>query len=199
MRVMGEFFMIDYKLKSKIFRDYPNMIYDIKKAFAGLWFNDYFHMTDKTCYNILSYYKTNYPNEYKECERIINADYKRIKRARLRIAKIISGDNPVFITLTISPEYYNKISNATFRRYATRCLSGYDDYVGNEDWGEENGRFHLHFVACGCSRVNWIYGFVKIKPIINKDDISLAKYINKITNHALKETCKRTALIYKRS
>ena len=190
--------MIDYEYKSFILRHYPNMIYDMKKAFAGLWFNDYLHMTRETCYKILNFYKSNYPNEYKECERIINADYKRVKRVRTRIAKIINSDSPVFITLTISDKYYKKLSITTFIIYATRCLSKYDDYVGNEDWGEENGRFHLHFVACGRAKFNWLYGFVDVKPIIYKNDISLAKYINKITNHSLKETGRRSCLIFKR-
>ena len=191
--------MINYKLKAEIFKNHPNMIYDLKSAYAGLWFEDNFHMTRETCYKILNYYKTYFPTEFKECERIINADYKRVKRVRKRIAKIINSDNPVFITLTISNEYYFRIDKKTFRRYATRLLSGFDDFVGNEDYGEENGRFHLHFVACGFSSINWVYGFFEIKPIINKNDVSLAKYINKITNHSLKETCKRTSLIYKRS
>lgn len=100
-------------------------------------------------------------------------------------------------------------------------------YVANKDFGARNGREHYHAVICGevdtawwrehCGAVNVEYikapGFARKIPKKYRDlspellaerlkadnAARLAKYISKLTNHAIKETTRRSVIIYSRS
>jgi hypothetical protein len=103
------------------------------------------------------------------------------------------------------------------------------DYVANIDFGKTNGREHYHAVANALApHDSWSqYGFIfseyvkdgktDCKPrnvpkrykdlppdeqrrlMSNDDEKRLAKYIAKLSNHAIKETNRRSVLIYSKS
>ena len=78
-------------------------------------------------------------------------------------------------------------------------------YVANIDYGSKNKREHYHALI-NCDKVDFKswrkYGNINAKRVRNKDIESdktkLSKYIAKLSNHAIKETTKRSCLIYSR-
>lgn len=140
---------------------------------------------------------------WREAERINLAYYKRVQRLKTRIASMLRKGSCFFLTLTFSDSALARTSASTRRQNVTRfCDSISDDYVANIDFGSENGREHYHAVVLAnnvdCS--SWdIYGFSKAEKIASADDFTpLAKYISKLTNHAVKATTNGCRAIYSR-
>lgn len=141
-----------------------------------------------------------------ESRRILNANYHRVSRLRSRIESIICGnlnnERSYFVTLTFTNKTLNTTSKLTRRRYVTRFLKSIskNNYVANIDYGLKNGREHYHCVL-RCSFLDpklWKYGRLDYE-IINLSSKSVEKlslYVSKLTNHAIKETTKRSSLIY---
>lgn len=168
----------------------------------------------------------NFPKEYAEAEKINLARYKRVARLRKRINAILHNNEFVlFLTLTFNDETLAKTSPETRRKYVQRFLTEMKcDYVGNIDFGAKNGREHYHAVVGDiCDESKWTkYGFinslwVKIgnerlrkvpkryeemseeeieKRMQEDNEKRLAKYVAKLTNHAIKETTKRSVILY---
>lgn len=167
-----------------------------------------------------------YPREYAEAEKINLARYKRVARLRKRINAILHNSEYVqFITLTFNDDTLAKTSPETRRKYVQRYLTELGcDYVGNIDFGAKNGREHYHAVIADIGdREKWEkYGFYsalfvkagneRLKKVpkryqaLTEDEIenrmqednekALAKYVAKLTNHAIKETTKRSCILY---
>lgn len=146
----------------------------------------------------------NNPNDalmYCEAKKINHASYQRTTRLKQRISKIIQK-NSLFLTFTFRDEVLQSTSPDTRKRYVRRFLTSFDvPYVANIDFGSKNGREHYHAIL-QMPRINlteWKYGALNGKIIrSSNDDVKLAKYISKLTNHAIKETTHRQAIIYSR-
>ena len=128
--------------------------------------------------------------------------YNRNNRLSKKIEKIISDyESPVFITLTFNDSSLDLLSYQTRRKRVAEWLKSQSLlYIANVDYGKENGREHYH--AISNQKVNpttWKYGACNVEMIYNKNSKALAKYINKLTNHALKDTANHGArIIYSR-
>ena len=145
--------------------------------------------------------------EYIEATKINHAEYKKRKRLRDRIEEMVSENPCVFLTLTFSDETLQNTTYETRRRYVTRyCKEHGARYIANIDYGKENGREHYH-VVLELPKVDlkkWTYGFPYAETVRNRrskdgssaDSKRIAKYVAKLTNHALKITGKRQAIIY---
>lgn len=134
----------------------------------------------------------------KDIESTIINYYKRQKRLVDRINYIlINYDNACFITLTFNNNYINCKSH---RKFVTDFLKSQSQcYVANIDYGAKNGRMHYHAVASG--RINpklWLYGNCDVKAVTYGNPDMLSSYINKLTNHATKNTTKNSKCIYSR-
>lgn len=204
--------MPDYTLKSKILNEHPEWVQAIKDSNTYAWANAHLWY-DKSRLQQLMYNKsygtyiasellTNSPELYRECEKIANADVSRRKRLQKRIKTMLFSGTCYFLTLTFSDDVLNSTSNDTRRRYVSSYLKDISSaYVGNIDFGKNNGREHYHAVVrCDSISREWSYGFSNSQLIRNTDNdsIRLAKYVGKLTNHAIKQTTKRNALIYSR-
>lgn len=182
---------------------------------------DYDTAIEKRCFLL-----EHYPREYEEAEKINLARYKRVARLRKRINSILVNSEFVqFITLTFSDETMEKTSAETRRKYVQRFLTDLRcDYVGNIDFGEKKGREHYHAVIGTIAREeNWKkYGFINAlwvklgneqvrkipkryenlsaeeieKRMQEDNEKKLAKYVAKLTNHAIKATTKRSVILY---
>ena len=143
-------------------------------------------------------------DELKECERINHAHLKRNLRLKKRIKSIFKFKDVKFITLTFTDEILAKTSQETRRKYVKRYLNSFAcDYVANIDFGALNDREHYHAVLgydILLTTPIWEYGFYKIQnvTICEKTDEKLAKYVSKLTNHAIKNTTKGYKIIYAR-
>ena len=160
---------------------------------------------------------------FNECYKMVSADVQRKKRLRQRVTRIMEKGSTYFITLTFNEDALKSTDSKTRRTYVARFLKSVsDDYVGNVDFGKLNGREHYHAVIHSdkldyiqyqyTNRFGWIcgeceqfadwskLGFYSIKSCgkSDKDKQKLAWYVSKLTNHAVKETTKRNALIYSR-
>ena len=205
--------MIDYHFKSEVLKSgLPKLQ---KQVSQSLYFNingklPFTKYTFDEALNLYKYFYNNYFDEWKEATRINHASFERTLRLRKRITKILEASqnpeyNAIFLTLTFTDKTLNSTSDETRRKYVRRFLK--DNcicYVANKDFGARNGREHYHAAVLIKGKINyskWKYGCLNGQKIrLNcMSDIRVAKYIAKLTNHAIKETCKRNVLIYSRS
>lgn len=198
---------IDYAYKSKI------MKLGIDKAINNLdkeyFFKDEWDMLDR--YNDEQALCDGYccdRRDLQEGRKINNASYHRTKRLKERIEWMLEKDKGYFITLTFTDDTLNSTSAETRKVYVKRWLKeNCFYYVANIDYGSENKREHYHAVVIlKDKRMNfkeWHKYGALLSETINtsrskKTSLKLAKYVDKLTNHAIKETTKRQALIYSR-
>lgn len=169
-----------------------------------------------------------HPKEYEEAQKINRARYERIRRLQNSITHILTNySNVTFLTLTFSDKTLKTTSADTRRRYVSRVLKAYNvDYVANIDFGKKNGREHYHAVlGCQFDNNTWVYGHSLCEWVQKDGDFSnkkipkryegltkeelteqlqkdnkkrLSKYISKLTNHAIKETCRSSRIICSR-
>lgn len=133
-----------------------------------------------------------------------------------------------FLTLTFSDTILQNSTPEERRRYVVRYLKSQSaHYIANLDFGELNGREHYHAVILGNVDLEpWRqYGAINVQNVGNRKELTrktvpkrykdldeetattlmrrdtekkLAKYVAKLTNHAIKKTTKRSAIIYSR-
>ena len=162
---------------------------------------------------------------YKEAEKINKARYKRVKRLRLFLSAMLKKSlTVIFLTLTFDDKTLSNTTEQTRRKYVQRFLSNLSDcYVANIDFGAKNGREHYHAVIdCYVPVKDWQYGhalaevvqgeFDSVRRVpkryqslpieeqklrmMEDNEKRLAKYVAKLSNHAIKETNKRCSVIY---
>lgn len=147
-------------------------------------------------------YLENEPELWQEAGRLNWNSYKRISRLKRKIANMIDKGQCLFLTLTFTDEALQNTKAETRRQKVRRFLSSYNcEYVANIDYGRKKEREHYHAII-QTKRVDhkkWCYGALDFKRIAKtSDSIKLAKYITKLTNHALKATTKQCRVIYDR-
>jgi hypothetical protein len=138
-------------------------------------------------------------------EQLNSAKYARYKRIRDRISDMFDIWDCTFITLTFEDKYLDS-SLKTKKEYCKRFLSSFEmPYVANVDYGKINGRVHFHAViATPREEIDanpWKYGFQYCESCRTDtdDEKRLAKYVSKLSAHALKSTTKNSRLIYSRN
>lgn len=157
---------------------------------------------------LLSYCAQNGLIEHlKECYKINHAECERTKRLQSRVASMLLNGSCVFLTLTFTDTTLASTTEKQRRVAVSRYLKQYGcKYVANIDFGSKNKREHYHALI-NCDKVNFDtwrkYGNINAERVRNKDIESdktkLSKYIAKLSNHAIKETTKRSCLIYSRA
>lgn len=140
----------------------------------------------------------------KECHKINNANGKRISRLRKRITRYVNSGTSIFVTLTFNNKTLDHTTSKTRRRYVREFLKYHSDkFVANIDFGVDDRythREHYHALVV-CDRIDktkWNkYGF-SMCEVVHKtsDELKLSKYIAKLCNHAVKDSTKRSCLIY---
>ena len=140
--------------------------------------------------------------------RLYKSNARRKQKIREKVASMIKTNHAYFITLTFSEEFLARdTTEETRRRYITRFLKSETlEYIANLDYGKKNEREHYHAIV----RIGKPIDFKKYQKIfksnINAERIILkdtsvkllSKYINKLTNHALKETGHAKRIIFSR-
>lgn len=107
----------------------------------------------------------------------------------------------VFITFTFADDVLNNTSSKTRRTYISRELRSLNvPYIANIDFGSKYDREHYH----GIAQIDWIdretyeLGGIHVQRVNTNNPLALAKYINKLTNHALKDSTGCARLLYSR-
>lgn len=144
------------------------------------------------------------PEEYNEAKKINHAQFKRKIRIQKRITPWLTEDKKcLFLTLTFTDKTLSKTSPVTRRKYVDRFLKQFNaPFVANKDFGKKNHREHYHAVI-RCDYIDFTlwhkYGAIKSETIHRPNSSArLSKYIAKLTNHAIKETTKRSVILYSR-
>ncbi len=209
---------IDYEFKSKVLRENEDLLKSYvqskKYDYVISEFNDYgvvspsldYHKRHNTLtYNQLREYciANNLKKELKECIKIDHSRNARVYRLRKRVGNILKTGSALFLTLTFTDKTLNDTNEKQRRRYVREFLSRFNSlYVGNVDYGKLNHREHYHALIA-LDRLDthlYKYGDLDVRRVRIRDgaDSKISKYIAKLTNHAIKETTKRSALIYSR-
>lgn len=143
------------------------------------------------------------PEEFKEAEKINHASYYRTKRLKKRIESLLKDGKCIFLTLTFTDDVLASTTEKQRRKKVVSYLKAVSlAYVANIDYGAKNGREHYHAVVrsehvdYSLYRLGSVNG--QIVRLSGSSSASLSKYISKLTNHAIKETTKRNAIIYSR-
>lgn len=195
--------MIDYKLKghllaSGVYRTYKSNIKPFRLKQLGYSVNDFDYSRSLMALKGIGL------DNIKECIKIEDATWSRLKRLKERISSYMAKGQCLFVTLTFNDECLNSTSEKTRRKYVTRYLK--DNaiyYLANIDYGSKNDREHYHAVVVAekISFKEWRKnGNINAKKIRQTSDYEkVSKYINKLTNHAIKHTNKRQCLIYSKN
>lgn len=152
-----------------------------------------------------------YPDEFDNSvvvQRYVNALHSfnscRVNKKRRLKSKINQWriDNYVaFITLTFNDGALDHNSFDTRKNKVREVLNGCTrDYVANIDFGELHGREHYHAICCGLNdeklKALWKFGFFKIEPLREGTEGKIIEYIDKLCNHALKDSVGFGGLMY---
>jgi hypothetical protein len=147
-------------------------------------------------------YKTHLAAAWEKSTLLNHARYKRKKRIKNKIEKLVLDGNSSFITLTFNDKVIDATSEITRRRYVSRwCKANSDFYVSNIDYGDKTHREHYHAVLRVGTYSSWNYGFMSKKQIRSKskDLEKISKYVSKLTNHAMKKSGKLKRIIYSKN
>lgn len=135
--------------------------------------------------------------------RLLESDYRKTKKIRDKITDLVNSGQAVFITLTFTDSVLSKTSRLTRRKYVARYLKQQSEvYVANIDFSPDKDREHYHAVVSNlCNLKEWSYGFAYAEKVRTQDGNTqrVARYIAKLTNHALKIKQLNNRLIYSRS
>lgn len=221
---MNKYFIKSILLKSWLFQEYLRVgkalfyLYNfrfIHKSYADVKLESDYDM-DKAL-EIEALYSKRFPKLWNECRKIYHAHQNRVLRLKRRIACMVLSSDCIFLTITFTPKVMKNTISQSRRDYIKKFLSSLnaEDYVSNIDFGDDhlyidnNGverqaqsREHYHALV-KTSHIDyslWKYGRINGQRVRNQtDDLSrLSVYISKLTNHAIKESTKRTCIIYKR-
>lgn len=208
--------MADYLLKSKILKEGTKLkLYNNSRRVIFNYV--YYHNCSLDEFNIanetLIWLSKDNPEAFKEYYRLSNARCKRVLRLKHRIMDMVIGYDCLFLTLTFNDSALKNNSAQSRRDAVRKFLKQFGvPYVANIDFGAKNGREHYHAIL----RIGeidyhlWKYGAInglKIRNDFKFDENGeftsetvekLSRYVAKLTNHAIKETTKRSVIMYSR-
>lgn len=202
--------MVNYAFKAEVLREHHTMI-ALHRAWSRLMYLEQYkpdevqtlipeHETVRDAVSFVLETEELVPI-WRQAESINLAYYARVRRLKGKIKDMLLQGQCYFVTLTFNDETLERTSPQTRRKYVTEFLRAQsEDYVANIDFGSENGREHYHAVVMAedISMHAWdAFGFSKAQKIGSDEDYTpLAKYISKLTNHAIKETTQGCRAIY---
>lgn len=152
------------------------------------------------------FFTTEVPDLWEEARKIWHAGLHKRRRLKKTIKAMCKTSKDVtFVTMTFKPSYLDSSIFSARRGAVQRFLNSCDcAFVGNIDFGLLNGREHYHAVVHHRVPKQRLmayikrYGTIKCETVNPKDNDALSTYVAKLTNHAIKETTKRSTLMYSR-
>lgn len=141
-------------------------------------------------------------------DKIINARYCKISRIKKRLLYLVSHRKYIyFVTFTFDDELITKCERTKLDKIKN-CLKSYSDDIlimMNRDFGKKNDREHFHCIV-GTDKNDDLLHYVdsyypsrtnvKEVPRVTSDLKKISKYINKLTNHCVKDTTHRFRMYY---
>lgn len=137
-----------------------------------------------------------------ECERIGSTSRQRIKRLKERVKALLSEGECLFLTLTFSESVLHNTDTKQRRALVKDYLNALScDYIANIDFGKVNEREHYHAVV-SCGKVDYTLwhknGAIRGEKVRlkGKSGDNIARYIDKLSLHALKDTTYRNRMLF---
>lgn len=137
-----------------------------------------------------------------ECQRIGNTSYQRIKRLKGRISDLLQRGDCLFLTLTFNDSTLLNTTQKERRDLVLEYLKKANaDFIGNIDFGKENKREHYHIVI-NTSEIDYTLwhpnGAIRGEKVRlrGNTETKLARYIDKLALHSLKDTTYQNRLLY---
>lgn len=124
----------------------------------------------------------------------------KLKRLQSHIRNFYETGECHFITLTWNDDALIQNSQATRKRFVRSALNDVaENFVANIDFGKQFHREHYHGVTLNLNidelRRLWKpFGYIKVERVIPSTEGSLSLYVDKLCNHALKETTCKTLM-----
>lgn len=157
----------------------------------------------KYCFNNSIKFKEN-----RDYERKLKARYNKVGRVKKRFLYLaLRYKYLYFVTFTFDDNFIKKCDRSK-KDLIKNTLYSFDEdikYIINIDYGSKNEREHYHgIIATNCD-LNFItymilfYPFIAYTEKIRIDSKSIkkvSKYINKLSNHACKESTKNSRVLY---
>lgn len=142
----------------------------------------------------------------KKYESILCSRYNKISRIKRRLIYLLTNFDYIwFITFTFDDYYINKCDR-TKRDLIKSSLFGYDfKYILNVDYGSKTEREHYHCILATNYNFNLDDHIKNVYPCFSSsilcnsslnDYKRLSKYINKLTNHCIKDTTKNKRIYF---
>lgn len=149
-------------------------------------------------------YKTNY--NYKDFKK---AQQRKLKRLKDKIETMITENNCLFVTMTFNNIVLASTSDKTRLRYIKSYLNEQaENYILNIDYGDKNNREHYHAIIKPKYKNKiyysaYKYGSIKAEYIkqnrLKNQNETIEDLIERLTNHAIKDTTKDNRIIYSRN
>lgn len=156
-------------------------------------------------------------DDIQEARKINRATFYRVKRLKERITKMIFEKPCIWCTFNFDDKTLQETNQETRRQYVRRFLKSFNcPYIANIDFGSnktykdrkgnirqatEREHYHALIQIQKMPKNSWPYGYdyyERVRTEQETSNIKLAKYVSKLTNHAIKESTKRVAIIYSR-
>lgn len=166
-------------------------------------------MRDVINYNVLKRYLFMTEGEIIEntdYDRILKARYNKLSRIKKRFLYLLCRRKYIFFcTFTFSDEYIDKCDRTKKDLIKNAIMDSSDDsyYILNIDYGKNTEREHYHAIIGSNYDISFPLMvnydcFSYIEPIrCTKDDlVRITKYINKLSNHCVKDTTFNRRIIY---
>lgn len=118
----------------------------------------------------------------------------KLSRMEKRIKKFLDLGASNFITITWNDYALNQNKPETRKKWVREILNDTaEDYIANIDFGKTTHREHYHGVTLNLDVEKFRercrpFGFIKIERVIPSTEGSLALYVDKLCNHALKQS-----------
>lgn len=169
--------MIDYNLMQRLV-DY--------RKYKGFCFKNY----------IISLY------EDKDLDRKLNSRYQRISRMRKRLFYLVSRYKYLYFCTFTFDDYYISLCERSQKDLIKKSLLQFDPNIKmilNVDYGKKTERLHYHCICatnCNCDLsifLKFVYpcfSFVEKINFSTLDFTRVLKYVDKLSNHALKDSTK---------
>ena len=141
-------------------------------------------------------------------ERKLKARYMKVSRIKKRLLYLLTRyDFIYFVTFTFDDKLIKRCDR-TKRDLIKSSLLSFDDdvkFILNVDYGKKNEREHYHCILATNNSSRLSVHLKNTYPCFTKTELchkksadlkKLSKYINKLTNHSLKDTTKNKRIFF---
>lgn len=191
-----------YELERSILRDNPSLSCLARAYGVALRQHLYYE-----CHNIRDAFLKLYPKcDFRKFIRashsLVSSRWDKQHRLKERIQRMLGEGNTTFLTLTWNDSALASNKSSTRKAFVRQALNATTRYyIANIDFGKTTSREHYHAVCLelDCEEIRKIwkpFGYIKIERVIPSTEGSLALYIDKLCNHALKESAGWQRLMY---